>query len=495
MPDGPLRLEAAPHFRPPSLEELGADLHVVDGGRAQLVSSYWDTPDLRLARWGVSLVHSDDQGWVVWQPPGDHGAPVTDRVPMAGVADAPPDAALDLIRAYVRDAILAPVARVRRIRRTVAVHDAEDTELVRVLSDEISVLDGRRVAVRFRQVILDAPPHADIALVHGVLTRLRAAGAGGPDTADEHDRVLGPRASEPPEISVPALGPEASLADSVKAMIASSVTRLMRHDAGVRAGDGSEPVHQARVATRRMRSDLDTFRDVLDADRLRRVRTELKWLGGLLGEVRDTDVLISRIGHRLKEVEGPPAGRKALLESLVERRAEARRKLMAGMRGVRYSRLLDMLVEVAQDPPLKVPGDQPARLVLPGLAATPWRVLAKTVHKLPRDPADEQLHAVRIAAKRSRYAAEAAAPVIGRPAERFAEAIAGVQETLGDFNDAVVARQWLTSVAPSLDVGGAFYAGVLSERERSLGKAAASGWKKAWKAVDQGKLLRWMLDE
>ena len=131
MPDGPLRLEAAPHFRPPSLEDLGTDLHVVDGGRTQLVSSYWDTPDLRLARWGVSLVHSDDEDWVVWQPPGEHGVVAAARVAFAGAAEAPPEAALDLVRAYVRDAGLAPVARVRRVRRTLALHDSEDAELLR----------------------------------------------------------------------------------------------------------------------------------------------------------------------------------------------------------------------------------------------------------------------------------------------------------------------------------------------------------------------------
>jgi CHAD domain-containing protein len=198
--------------------------------------------------------------------------------------------------------------------------------------------------------------------------------------------------------------------------------------------------------------------------------------------------------RHLKEVEGPAAGRKALLDSLVDRRGEARRKLLTSMQGSRYARVLQALVEAAQVPPLNVDGDQRAAGILPGLAAAPWKALAKAVQKLPKEPADEQLHAVRIAAKRARYAAEAAAPISGKPAARFAEAVAGLQQTLGDFNDAVVARTWLTSVAPSLDQGGAFYAGVLSERERSLGQSAAAGWKRAWKAVDQGKLHRWMLE-
>jgi len=383
---------------------------------------------------------------------------------------------------------------VRRVRRTVVIRDADDQELLRVLSDEISVLDGRRVAVRYRQIVLAPSEMAEIALVHGVLTRLRAAGAGGPDTTDEHARVLGPAAAEPAEVSAPPLGPESTLHDAVKAMVASSVTRLLRHDAGVRAGDDPEAVHQARVATRRLRSDLDTFGEVLEPEPLRRLRAELKWLAALLGEVRDTDVLISRMSARLTEVAASAGGRTALLQTLTDRRADARRKMLAGMRGPRYIRLLDALVEFARAPQLRAAGDQPARDVLPELAAGPWRRLEKTVDKVGRHPPDDDLHAVRIAAKRSRYAAEAAAPVVGKPATRFAEAVAALQEVLGDFNDAVVARHWLAGVAPGLDPAGAFLAGVLSERERASGAASVRGWRKGWKRLQQGKLQRWMPD-
>jgi CHAD domain-containing protein len=495
VPEAPLRLEAAPHYRPPSLADLGDDLHAVDGGRAQSVAVYWDTPDLRLARWGASLVHFPDEGWRVRSPPLDAAGPPPEPVEVAGGPEQPPAAALELLRGFVRGAQLGPVARVRRVRRTIGVHNADDEELLRVLSDEISILDGRRVAARYRQIILAPGEGADIALVHGVLTRLRAAGAGGPDTGDEHSRVLGPAAAQPAEVRVPELHPGSPLAEAVEAMVASSVTRLLRHDGGVRAGEDPEAVHQARVATRRLRSDLDTFAEVLVDDPLRRLRAELKWLGGLLGEVRDADVLTERLARHLAEMEGPTDGRRAVMAILSARRDQARRKLLAGMAGARYTRLLDALVEFAQAPPLKVPGDTPAAALLPALAAAPWRRLQKCVARLPRKPADEDLHAVRIAAKRARYAAEAAAPVLGKPAVRFAAEVAELQGVLGDFNDAAVARLWLVGAAGGLDAAGAFVAGALSERERALGAEAAGRWKKAWRRVDQAKLHRWMLDD
>ena len=78
-------------------------------------------------------------------------------------------------------------------------------------------------------------------------------------------------------------------------------------------------------------------------------------------------------------------------------------------------------------------------LELGDLVATPWKKLRDAVQDLDDDPPDEDLHAVRIRAKRARYAAEAVAPAIGKAAKRFASAVADVQEVLGNHQDAVVA--------------------------------------------------------
>ncbi|MFN2462628.1 MAG: CHAD domain-containing protein [Candidatus Dormibacteria bacterium] len=487
---GILRLEAAPHFRHPSFSDLGEDLRSVDEGRKQMASVYWDTIDLRLARWGASLVCSDGEGWRLTLPGVAQGA--EGRPPGANGDDAPPRDLLDLLHGYVRGAPIGPVARLRRVRRSTSVQDAAGDELVRVMSDEISVLDGRRVAARYRQIVLDNHREADIAVVHAVLTRLRAAGAGGPDLVDEHVHVLGPVADEPAEVSIPSLGPGATLLEAVQGIVGASAIRLLRHDAGVRLGRDDEAVHQARVATRRLRSDLDTFSAILDPRAVRRLRAELKWLADLLGEVRDAEVMALRFRKQLDDMGATDGRAEPIVAALVARRDDGRSRLLAGMRSARYSRLLDAVVEFAHAPGLRGDGGQAASEVLPGLAAAPWKALARAVEKLPRHPADEQLHRVRIAAKRARYAAEAAAPVIGDAAGRFAEAVAALQGTLGDFNDAVVAGAWLVEIGPHLDGPSAFLAGALSERQRAMGAAAAAGWKREWKEVDRSRLLRWM---
>ncbi|HEY8739169.1 MAG TPA: CHAD domain-containing protein, partial [Candidatus Dormibacteraeota bacterium] len=328
MPDGPIRLEAPPHFDPPSLTGLGEGVQVSRQTRTQGSTVYWDTPDLRLARWGCSLMSVENEGWTVSLPAAPGG---NDRQARAflfgGAEEAPPAGALDLLTAYVRTVELLPVGRLRRVRQAVQVGGSNGSG-IRVLSDEVSVLHGRRVAIRYRELVLDAGREADTALVHGVIARLRAAGAGGPDPVPEYARVLGPGAMEPPEVVVDVPGPDSTVGQAVRAAIAGSVHRLLRHDAGVRRGDDSESVHQARVATRRLRSDLVTFKTLLEPDPVAAMRDELKWVGGLLGDVRDTDVLLERMAGRLREIPGPAAGQRAILKRLTDRRTAARVRML-----------------------------------------------------------------------------------------------------------------------------------------------------------------------
>src|SRR5205814_5216193 len=91
------------------------------------------------------------------------------------------------------------------------------------------------------------------------------------------------------------LRPGSQAGDAVRAAMAAGVARLLRHDPGVRIGDDPEDVHQARVATRRLRPDLRTFRPLLDQARSEALRDELKWLADLLGANRDADVLMERL--------------------------------------------------------------------------------------------------------------------------------------------------------------------------------------------------------
>src|SRR3954452_18308347 len=124
------------------------------------------------------------------------------------------------------------------------------------------------------------------------------------------------------------IGPDASFTDLVRATVANGVNRLVRHDPGVRLGDDPEDVHQARVATRRLRSDLRTFRRLLDEEWVAAVRGELKWIAAELGGVRDADVLSERLRKQAAELPAADAkGAAALLRKLASERLAARDRL------------------------------------------------------------------------------------------------------------------------------------------------------------------------
>ena len=166
---------------------------------------------------------------------------------------------------------------------------------------------------------------------------------------------------------------------------------------------------------------------------------------------------------------------------------------METLSGERYLALLDRLASAANAPALLLEADLPAPAVLPALVRRPWRRLAGRVKALAQPPLDEELHEVRIEAKRVRYAAEAAAPLLGRQARALARAAAALQEVLGDLNDAVMAERWLRTWADeSHSTLAAFTAGELATVERAAAQEARARWRKAWKELASPKLRAWM---
>jgi CHAD domain-containing protein len=158
-------------------------------------------------------------------------------------------------------------------------------------------------------------------------------------------------------------------------------------------------------------------------------------------------------------------------------RDEAREWLLAAIREPTYVALLDELVEAAREPRvLEGAAGAPAASELRSALERPWQHLEHAVERAQEDASDASLHAVRIRAKRARYAAEAVSPVFGKRAAGFAE-------------DSVVARAWLREAAG----GGAdaFVAGELAAIEAQAAAEARAAWPKAWKALSRKRLRFW----
>ena len=198
-----VKLGAGPAFHLPDLNGVVDGVTVTPPEVARLDTVYFDTSDLRLARWGLSLRHRAGEGWTLkLSPSTEQGLLERDELNFQGGTKKPPAAALALVRAYVRTSELVPVARLSTIRRRVRLVGADGNRVAEVVDDEVSVRDGRRVAARFREIEIElAGADGNEAILSPLVERLRAAGAGAPDPTPKHIRALGPRAMEPPEVA------------------------------------------------------------------------------------------------------------------------------------------------------------------------------------------------------------------------------------------------------------------------------------------------------
>jgi len=490
-----LRLVTPAGFRLPPLTDAGGDVFEGPPGSTRTITTYWDTEDLRLTRAGVTLRHADD-GWHLALPRpagGVAAAPAAQRP--EGEPGEPPTVATDLVTAFARGAALDSIATLRTTQRRVPVNGANGALAAAVVDEEIEVVDGDNTMPRVRELVIEW--HAGVTRQQraALLARLRWAGAEPVEPVPPIVRVLGERAGAPADVAPRQVVGGGSIAETLSGALAEATSVLVANDPGTRLGDDPEAVHQMRVATRKIRSHLRTFLRLVDEPWATGLREELHWLGGLLGEVRDAEVLLERLEKNIARI--PTADRDSaeqLLADLRAHHADARDALLEAMRTDRYVALLDQLVSAAQRPRLLLRiDDQDDAEVLRGLVRGPVRSLRDAVASLPDQPPDEALHDVRIHVKRARYATEAVEPAFGKRARAFAQALVDVQDVLGEHQDAVIAADWLRDAAVKTDderVG--FAAGQLAAIEHAAALATRKQWPAAWEAADKKKLRAWL---
>ncbi|HEX4580214.1 MAG TPA: CYTH and CHAD domain-containing protein [Candidatus Dormibacteraeota bacterium] len=486
------KLAAPTNFELPPMEGLANGAAAMTRPRLELEATYYDTDDLALARWGITLRHRSGEAgptWTVKLPQAATGRTMArDELTFAGAERAIPPEAADLVRAYVRGRALIPVARLHTSRKPIEIQKSDGTTLVEIVDDAVSVHTGRRVTRRFREVEVEAKDGAPAqAVLRSAVRRIASAGAQDGQPMPKLVRALGARARRPPEVVVPELGREPRPDELVRHAIAASVVQLLQRDALVRLGDDEEGVHKFRVATRRLRSDLGTFICLLDREQVERLRQELRWLGREVGRVRDNEVLAENLQRSMATL---PAGDVAVAQQLIKRlrreTAQARESMLAAMRSRRYDRLLDELVRLAGS---HRRGRRDA-VDMPKLVRKRWRGLAAAVGALGDDPPDAALHNVRIKAKRCRYAAEAVVPAEGKRAARLALAVSELQTVLGEHQDTVVAEQWLRAAAEASPAS-RLVAGELVAHQRAERARLRREWPSVWKTASSKRLRAW----
>src|SRR5947207_8239179 len=266
--------------------------------------------------------------------------------------------------------------------------------------------------------------------------------------------------------------PAPSPFEELRGRLRHQLAEIERHDPGTRLGRDPESLHDMRVGVRRLRALLRAGRELVASDTVE-LDERLKELGRILGEVRDLDVLLARLDAEAAELGGEDAKRAAsLLAALRTERSGSRSRLLGALRSDEYLALLDDTARMIDE--LEPSGSAATLDELTDKAAAKLR---KAVRKLPEEPANEELHAVRKKGKRARYAAELA----GR--DKLVKRAKKLQDVLGEHQDAVVAAERLRELAVGAAPEQALVAGRLVEREEERRLEARAAWPKAWRKL------------
>ena len=421
-------------FVVPQLDDL-----VPEGGRLvtdsrQLENTYYDTADGDLQQLRLTLrkrVGGPDAGWHLKLPAGQ----ARTEVHSGSRARTVPKGLSAPLLGVTRGQQLTPIATISTTRDVVQLLDANGRLLAEVADDQVqsSTLGSEATLRSWREVEVELGPAGSEELLTILGDRLVEWGARRSASVSKLRQALGEVEEPQPD--------ETSVGGVVSRYLGTQVSQIGRGDLGLRLGHSV--VHPTRVAVRRLRSTLRVFADLFDAEQAAALEQELVWFAGLLGEVRDREVLSARLLGQVAElptefVLGPVA---AHIESVLhQERTSHLKRALDEMRGERYLAMLGSLHHWRTDPPFTEAAQQPPE--------TLKRYVKKAERKLFRRLSTagsdvEALHSARKAGKRFRYAAELSEPALGKKAAKSVEHGKALQELLGEHQDSVVSAEFL----------------------------------------------------
>ena len=500
------KYELQPGTQLPSLSDLPMVATETDAGEQALEAEYYDTADLRLIRAGVTLRRrrgGSDAGWHLKLPAGGDSRDEI-RLPLGRAGRKVPAELAALVRVHARGEPLRPVARISTKRRLRLLLDHDGTSLAEVAIDDVSAqaMGEEATLSRWQEVEVELTG-GSARLLEAADQVLRRSGLRPAQQRAKLERALAgqlPPAGPLPPGRSERLTRRSSAAEIVLGYAAAQVAALKAADPLVRR-DAPDSVHQMRVATRRLRSTLKAFRDVLFAEDTAEIGAELKWLGAVLGAPRDAEVLAGRLEASVEQlppelVLGPVQARLRAHFAPIE--AATRAAALKALDSHRYLALLDRLDQLLADPPLTARAGLPGSEVLPAAVDRMRRRVRRRMRRAEGTPPgpdrDAALHEARKAAKDARYAAEAASLGFGKPARKFAKRMKKVQSVLGDQHDAVVARGTVREIGVQAYLAGenAFSFGVLYQQDSQLAADLDRLAGSAWEQAARRKYRRWL---
>lgn len=441
--------------------------------RRVFTSTYFDTKRYALGCLGITLRRRIEQNKIKWQLklPSDSSRL---ELEIPGQPRKIPSEFRKLLFALLREEEVMPIAKLRTERHGFQVHQNSKI-LAEISQDSVALLDGRQIKRRFfeTEIELIDGNEKDLAQIKEMMTKAGAF------EGDSRPKVFQALDLNLPE-TFPLVDATAPPIDHLKAILKHQVREILIHDPGTRLGKDPEELHQMRVATRRFRALLRTGHDFLDPEWTNLLRQEVGWLGGTLGTVRDYDVLLADLQLEIETLDREDQTTfQQLFSLLLRHRKSARTKMLEALQSPRFLMVLNQLEHAAY-----FPESVPTEVTLHEISARQFKKLRRCVEKLDKNYSDEDLHQVRIRAKRARYAAELAEQSVGKPASQFIRQMKKFQDLLGSHQDAVMTEYRLRELLQSShSVKAGFSVGQIVERLRMRREEVRAQFGACWKKV------------
>ncbi len=450
--------------------------------RAVPVTFVWhDTPGFDLAAEGVALVERQQGRRTSWRL---ERMGTESGTPCPVLAEAADATALGAALPAQLAAVAGFAGRARNLL-------APDGVELAMLAGTLGAAGAARACCR---VVLAGPEAAVATLAERLAGRLHLH-VPAASLAAEAMAVAG-RAAPSRSRAAPALPPDRPVGETFAHLVGQLTAAILQEAERVSPTE-CEPVHQMRVALRRLRSAFGLFSRAVRCPELASCNDALRNLGRVLGPARDWDVFVAQTGRTVAASFAEDPAVRRLLDAAEQRRQDAYVALLHHLGGAEFRRLgIALAVLVATRPweamlaaALRTDGDaeaarQAERLARP-LAGFAARALERRMRPLREPGANiealpaEALHRLRLHGKRLRYACEFFAPLFpGRGARRFIRRLTVLQERLGHLNDGSVAAGLMAELGAAHATAGGVVRGFVAARALGARARIGQSWRK-----------------
>ncbi len=288
-----------------------------------------------------------------------------------------------------------------------------------------------------------------------------------------------------------------SAAELVQSGCGESLAALNKYHARA-LGFQMEPIHQMRIGTRRLRAIVNIFADIMDVQWASELELELRWLAQLLGGIRDLDVLRVRLqesSRGKKNISKMRNGLRSIDDALAARHRDAKAAMLEGLQSERYHALMERLHFGQLAPQVTLEASGPVLDVVRPRLNRAWKKLSRAAEKLKQDDAAAEYHRVRKMGKRIRYATELMSadfpPKEQERVLRFTNRMKKLQDTLGELQDAEVARKTVELLLESQpEFRDELH--ILIQTQEQIEAKARRKFPKAWRAARELGNKKWM---